>query len=136
MRVTRRLTAIMTAALASSLYAQSPRGDDVRLLDAVKQGDHAAISQLLGGTVNVNVNIAAPDGTTALHWAAERADVETATRLVAGGANVRAANRYGVTPLSLACITGNAAMITVLLEAGADPNTALPEGETALMTAA
>jgi ankyrin repeat protein len=71
-----------------------------------------------------------------LHWAAERADVETAARLIAAGANVRAANRYGVTPLSLACIAGNASLIAVLLEAGADPNTALPEGETVLMTAA
>ena len=108
--------------------------DGPRLLDAVRQGDRAAINQLLERKANVNA--AAPDGTTALHWAAERADVETAARLVAGGANVRAANRFGVTPLSLAGITGNAAMISVLLEAGADPNTALPEGETVLMTAA
>ena len=49
---------------------------------------------------------------------------------------MKAANRYGVTPLSLACTNGNAAMVELLLKAGADPNTALPGGETALMTAA
>jgi uncharacterized protein len=63
-------------------------------------------------------------------------DLETVSLLIRRGANVKAANRYGVTPLSLACINGNAALIEILLKAGADPNTALPEGETALMTAA
>ena len=48
---------------------------------------------------------------------------------------MKAANRYGVTPLSLACTNGNGAMIELLLKAGADPNAALPGGETPLMTA-
>ena len=38
--------------------------------------------------------------------------------------------------LSLACINGDAPMIELLLKAGADANSTLPEGETALMTAA
>ncbi len=77
-----------------------------------------------------------PDGTTALHRAAHQDDLKTAASLVRGGADVKAANRYGVTPLSLACTNGNAAMVELFLKAGADPNTALPGGETALMTAA
>ena len=52
------------------------------------------------------------------------------------GATVTASNRYAVTPLSLACMNGNAGMIGLLLKAGADANTALPGGETALMTTA
>ena len=40
------------------------------------------------------------------------------------------------TPLYLACENGNAAMVEKLLAAGANPNAALPSGETALMTAA
>ncbi len=39
-------------------------------------------------------------------------------------------------PLSLAAANGNAVMIERLLSAGADPNAALPEGETPLMAAA
>ncbi len=41
-----------------------------------------------------------------------------------------------MTPLYLASVNGNAAMIETLLRGGADPNAANPGGETALMTAA
>ena len=82
------------------------------------------------------VNTVERDGTTALHRAAQNNDLEVAEKLVRAGADVKAKNRYGVAPLSLACANGNAAMIELLLRAGADPNTTLPEGETALMTAA
>jgi ankyrin repeat protein len=81
-------------------------------------------------------NTVEADGTTALHRAAQRNDVDAATQLLRAGAQLKTANRYGVTPLSLACANGNAAMIELLLKAGADANTTLPEGETALMTAA
>ena len=41
-----------------------------------------------------------------------------------------------MTPLYLAAVNGNAEMIRRLLDAGVDPNTVDPGGETALMTAA
>ncbi len=73
---------------------------------------------------------------TALLWAAYHDDRETADLLMRAGADVKVANRYGVTPLSLACTNGNDALVSALLKAGADPNGVLPGGETPLMTAA
>jgi ankyrin repeat protein len=76
------------------------------------------------------------DGTTALHWAVRNDDVPLVTKLVAGGADVNAANRYGITPLGLAAENGSVRVVELLLAAGADANLAEPEGETPLMTAA
>ena len=62
-------------------------------------------------------------------------DLERPNLLIRAGANVKAANREGATPLSLACINGNAGHDRSSLKAGADPNERGPKGETALMMA-
>ena len=64
--------------------------------------DRARIRALL--EQRVDVNMPQVDGMTALHWAAYQDDLQTTEQLVRAGANVKAANRYGVTPLSLACV--------------------------------
>ena len=107
---------------------------DLRLADAAKQGDRAAVRALLNERADVNA--AQPDGETALHWAANRDDLETADLLIRAGANVNAANDYGVTALSLACANRSAGMVEKLLQAKANPNVALWAGETLLMTCA
>ena len=107
---------------------------DLRLVDAAKRNDPAAIRALI--KQNIDVSAAAADGATALHWAAEWDDLENAAALIAKGANVKAANVHGATPLFLACANGSAGMVELLLKAGADPGSVSPEGETALMTAA
>ena len=111
----------------------APRGD-LRLVEAVRNGDRDAVRTLIAEVVDVNA--AQPDGTTALAWAAYSDNLETADLLIRAGANVDAANDYGVTPLSLACTNGSVAMVDKLLTAKADPNAALLSGETALMTCA
>jgi ankyrin len=55
--------------------------------------------------------------------------------LIRAGANVNVANDLGVTPLVMACTSGNAPLVERLLAAGAHPNAALESGETALMLA-
>ena len=72
----------------------------------------------------------------ALLRAAHEDDLAAAQKLLATGADAKAANRYGVTPLALACTNGNAAMARLLLQAGAGANQRLASGETVLMTAA
>ena len=100
---------------------------------AVKRGDRSTVSTLLQR--GVDVNAAAPDGATALHWAAHRDALESADLLIAAGANADATNDYGVSPLSLAAENGSAAMVDLLVAAGADVNARRPNGETVLMTA-
>jgi len=63
-------------------------------------------------------------------------DLQAVDRLIAAGANVRAANREGVTPLAMACLDGNLPVIDRLLKAGADPKERGPNDETPLMFAA
>jgi ankyrin repeat protein len=103
------------------------------LVDAVKNGDVAAVRTLLAKKADVNAGGA--DTSTPLHWAVQANNIEIANLLIAAGANVNAATRYKITPLSLACENGNAALIERLLQAGVDPNSTSEEGQTALMTA-
>ncbi len=107
---------------------------DLRLIEAVKSGDIAAVRSLL--EQHVDVNATQPDGATALAWAAERDDLETADLLIQSGANVNLANENGATPLWLAATMASSRMTEKLLGSGANPNAALVSGETALMAAA
>ena len=108
--------------------------DDLRLIDAVKTRDRAAVRSLV--EQHVNVNAVPPGGTTALAWAVNRDDLETADLLIRAGAQANIANDYGVTPLSLACTNRSAPMVDKLLKAGANPNAAQWTGERPLMICA
>ena len=75
-------------------------------------------------------------GETALHQAAHRGDVISLQRELDRDVDPNTTNRFGVTPLALACLGGHVAAVQLLLESGADPNHASPTGETPLMVAA
>lgn len=104
------------------------------LVEAAKRGDRPAALTLIHG--GVDVSEPAPDGTTALHWAAHHDDLALARALVAAGADPDARNRYGVAPLTLSCLNGSATMTGLLLDAGAEAHAIGADGETALMVAA
>jgi ankyrin repeat protein len=133
MRTIKQLAIDVVALLLSALSLQAS-GSSAPLADAAEKMDRSRIRALLAQRVDVDTPQI--DGMTALHWATYHDDLETVELLLRAGATVNATNRYGVTPLSLACTVGNGAMVERLLKAGADPNTSLPGGETPLMTAA
>ena len=104
------------------------------LIAATRAQDTEAVQALLADGVNVNSQQA--DGTTALHWAAYRDDLDLASLLINAGADLDKANELGATPLFLAADNGSVDMVKLLLESGANPNAPLQVGETPLMTAA
>src|ERR1043165_1542661 len=98
---------LLTVAFSATAFAAVK--NDVRLIDAAKNSDAAAVRTYLKGKPNVNIRY--PDGSTALHWAAHRSDVDLVKLLIKAGADVNAADDLGTTPLELAGQTGNAAAI-------------------------
>ena len=116
--------------IAASLSAATSE-----IADAAENRDLAGVRAAIAQ--HASVTAAQLDGTTALHWAAHWNETEAFNLLLRAGADAKAVNRYGATPLSEAAMVGNARMVEALLKAGADPNTlTTPDGETVLMTAA
>ena len=123
----------MTAPLLLAASVASA-AQEIRIVEAARQRDAAAVAALLNHDVDVNAS--QPDGATALHWTAHWGDLTTTDLLLRAGAGVNARNAYGVTPLLLASMNGSAALVARLLAAGADPNLAHMTGQTPLMTSA
>jgi uncharacterized protein len=117
----------------SALLSAAP--PDASVADAAMNGDTTTIRSLI--KEGADVNSAQGDGTTALHWAALKGNVELASMLLYAGASPRATTRLGgYTPLLMASKNGDAAMVDVLLSNGADANDKTTTGVTPLMFAA
>jgi ankyrin len=131
--MSRRIVACYAATLLciAAISLGAGRSD---VADAVMKGDKAAVRTLV--SQKADVNAAQIDGTTALHWAVHRNDVESFDLLIGAGANVKAVNREGITPLYLASLYGQTPMVDKLLKAGGDAKQLAPNGETMLMLAA
>src|SRR3954452_8930135 len=68
-----------------SLAVAGSAAIDTRLVDAAKERDSQSVRKLL--QERADANAIAPDGATALHWAAHLDDIETARLLIKAGAN-------------------------------------------------
>jgi len=89
---------------------------------ACESGSGAVVEQLL--KAGVSPDATGPLGETALHTCAHAGNVEAARALLARGAKVDAGDSWrGQTPLMWAAAQGHAAMVRVLVEAGADVHT-------------
>jgi ankyrin repeat protein len=112
--------------LAASLAIGS-KATDAPVADAEMRGDTAKVRQLI--KQGADVNAAQGDGMTALHWAAQRGDVDQTKLLVYAGARLEAETRNGnYTPLHLASRIGKVSVIKALLAAGANANAATSSG--------
>ena len=98
---------VVTLSLTGVVHAAETVVKDARLVQAAKSGDTAAALALLGKRADPNG--AEPDGTTPLHWAVRNSDTALVERLIKAGADVKVANRYGITAIALACESGSAA---------------------------
>jgi ankyrin repeat protein len=129
-----RLRLVGFIALALSAVVLGAAESDLRLIEAAKRADMAAVGTLLEQGLDVNAR--AGDGATALHWAAYRDRADLVQLLLRSKAAVDATNDLGVTPLWVATSARGTATVEALLAAGAKPNLAPPSGETPLMLAA
>ncbi|CAI5457846.1 unnamed protein product [Closterium sp. Yama58-4] len=113
----------VAAAKAGTFIIASASVGDVNeaIKDAAKEGDVAAVKQLLaGGGVDINLPSPERSGWTALHLAAFYEHPEVVQVLLAAGADTEARNNTGNTPLQFACLKGNLDVARMLLDAGAD----------------
>jgi ankyrin repeat protein len=122
------VAALVLLAAAAAAHAESP------LADAIKAGDRRAALEMIAN--GADVDAAQGDGTTPIHWASYRVDVDLVKRLLAKGAHADVRNNYGATPLDEAVKVGNVPVVKMLLEAGADANAANSDDQTPLMLAA
>ena len=131
-----RVRALAGMSLAALLaLAPVSAAVDAPLADAAMRQDADAIRGLIAR--GADPDAAHGDGMTALHWAAQRGDIEIVELLRAAGADLEARTRLGShTPLHVASRSARPGAVRALLDAGADAGAVTTTGATALHFAA
>lgn len=125
---------LMIEARADVNLAERWRGQ-TPLMWAVAE-KHAAVAKALVDR-GAQVNARSKGGFTALQFAAQQGDIESAKVLLAAGANINDADPDdGMTALLTAIGSGQAQMAALLVESGADVNVASKQGVSPLHLAA
>jgi uncharacterized protein len=122
---------VLSLGAAAASFAQS---EPQSLVDLVRSGQREAVLAAITSP-QVDVNVPAPDGSTALLWATYNVDHEMVRALLKRGAKANVANNYGDYPLTEAVKLGDVELARMLLEAGASPDSPSQDGQTALMLA-
>ncbi len=92
--------------------------DPTEFLQAAERGDTPACRRLLQAD-SALVKATDDDHRTALHWAAEKDDVELAKVLLEAGADTEARTSWGATPFDWAAVLGSSQVARLLLAHGA-----------------
>ncbi len=128
-----------TAQSESSTSTVSSASSAKRISDIAEQKQwlelQLAVAKLEEESIN-DVSQLQPDGMSALHWAVFHGQRDSVELLLRTGTDGNAKTRYGVTPLLIACRSGDSPAVESLLRAKVDVNLAGPSGETPLMIAA
>ena len=106
----RSIVATMALLATGAALADSPLADVIR-----GERREAALELIAEGA---DVNAAQGDGTTPLHWATYKLDLELVQLLLDRGAKADTQNRYGATPLGEAVKSAHVPLTEALLDAG------------------
>jgi ankyrin repeat protein len=109
-----------------------PNPDAVRLMEAIRNGDHAVVEKMLTANPRIG-NLKGQGGSTPLMCAALYGDADEVRRLLAGGADPNLANDDGATALMWAAHDLEKAKL--LIEHGAQVNARSSDKRTALLVA-
>src|SRR5690606_4807195 len=104
------------------------------LVDLVRENKRDSVLAAITSP-HVDVNVKAPDGSTALMWAAFNADHEMVKALLDRGARANVSSRYGATALAEAVKLGDLELVRMLLAGGANVDSPNLDNQTALMLA-
>lgn len=115
-----------------SVNARDPRSGETALIIALRE-DSSSVFNALVADPRVELELAAPNGNTALMMAAFKGNKPAVQALLERGASV---NRAGWSPLHYAAAGGSADIARMLVDRGAALNARAPGGLTPLMMAA